>query len=118
MIWTDAEIYQEVGQITRQFDILECAECAKAIIRWLRQQGIEGKVLRLRTRYSEDYILSNRLAQLGITESITVNGQHYGVEVRGQVFDNLSEQALPRENWLQDFWCHSGQFTLTELDSF
>ncbi|NER50805.1 MAG: hypothetical protein F6J92_29870, partial [Symploca sp. SIO1A3] len=72
----------------------------------------------LRTRYGEDYILSNRLEQMGIHESITVNGQHFGVEVRGQIFDNLSEQGYSREIWLQDFRCHSGQFILTEVDSW
>ncbi|MGA7932642.1 MAG: papain fold toxin domain-containing protein [Kovacikia sp.] len=116
--WTDEEIYQAIAKITHQFSILECADCAKSIRRWLRQYGISGKILRLRTRYGEDYILSDRLEQLGITESITINGKHFGVEVRGKVFDNLSEQGLSREDWLQDFWCHSGEFTLTELERF
>lgn len=86
-------------------------------MQWLSQKEIEGKVLRIRTQYGEDYILSNRLARSGITESITTNGQHFGVEVRGRVFDNLSTQGLSRERWLQDFKCHSNQFILTELDS-
>ncbi|NEQ65762.1 MAG: hypothetical protein F6J86_43575 [Symploca sp. SIO1B1] len=116
--WTDKEIYQVISKITQEFGILECTECAQAIRRWLRQQGIPGKILRLRTQYGEDYILSDRLEQLGIDESITVNGQHFGVEVRGQVFDNLSEQGHTRESWLQDFRCHSGQFILTEVDSW
>ncbi len=116
--WTDEEIYQKVGQITRQFNILECIDCAKAIRIWLRQQGISGKVLKLKTRYGEDYILSARLEKLGINESITINGQHVGVEVCGQVFDNLSEKGQPRDSWIQDFQCHSGQFLLSELDSW
>jgi Papain fold toxin 2 len=85
-------------------------------VQWLRQHSIPGKVLKLKTRYGEDYILSNRLEQVGMTESITINGQYFGIEVRGKVFDNLSEQGLSRETWLQDFWCHSGEFVLTELD--
>lgn len=83
----------------------------------MRERGLQGKILRLRTRYGEDYILSHRLEQLGITDSITINGQHFGVEVRGKVFDNLSDQGLSREDWLKDFQCHSGQFILTELDN-
>ncbi|MBE9011229.1 hypothetical protein IQ250_13530 [Pseudanabaenaceae cyanobacterium LEGE 13415] len=116
--WTDAEIYREIAQITHRFDILECADCARAIVQWLSRQGIEGIILRLRTGNGEDYILSNRLEQIGITESITINGQHFGVEVRGKVFDNLSEEGLSREDWLQDFRCHSGLFILTELRRF
>jgi hypothetical protein len=114
--WTEIEIFQQIGEITRQFDLLECADCARAILRWLSQQGIPGKLLRVRTRYGEDYILSTRLEQLGITESITINGKHYGVEVYGRVFDNLSDQGLLREEWIQDFKCHNGEFTLVELD--
>jgi Papain fold toxin 2 len=114
--WTDTEIHQEIGAITRQFDILECADCVKAILQWLRQHNIPGTVLKLTTRYGEDYILSDRLEQLGISDSITTNGKHFGVEVLGKVFDNLSEQGLSREAWVEDFWCHSGEFTLTELE--
>jgi len=95
--------------------MLECVDCAKAILRWLDQHGIPCKILKLKTRYGEDYILSTRLEQLGITESITINGQHYGIEVYGKVFDNLSEQGLSREEWIKDFQCHSGKFILIEL---
>lgn len=114
--WTDAEIHQEIGAITRQFDLLECSDCAKSILRWLAQHGIEGKILKLKTRYGEDYILSHRLELAGVTDSITINGQHFGIEVRGKVFDNLSEEGLVRKDWRQDFWCHSGEFTVTELE--
>lgn len=86
--------------------------------RWLRQHSISGKILRLRTRYGEDYILSDRLQKLGIRDSITINGQHFGVEVRGRIFDNLSDRGQSRSNWIQDFQCHSGQFILTEIDSW
>ena len=68
--------------------------------------------------YGEDYILSNRLEQLGVNESITINGQHFGVEVRSRVFDNLSDQGQSRDSWIQDFRCHSEQFILTEIDSW
>jgi Papain fold toxin 2 len=114
--WTDEEIDQAIGQIIGQFDILECADCAKMVIGWLRERKIQGKILRLRTRYGEDYILSYRLEQIGITDSITINGQHFGVEVRGKVFDNLSSDGRSREDWLKDFQCHGGQFIVTELD--
>jgi len=115
--WSDEEVDREVGQITCQFDLLECADCARSVIGWLRDRGIEGKILRLRTRYGEDYILSDRLGEQGIYESITVNGQHFAVEVRGKVFDNLSAQGLSRDDWLKDFHCHSDLFVMTELEN-
>ena len=53
------------------------------------------------------------------SESITDNGIHYGVEVLGLVFDNLSRQGigLPRGEWINDFSCRSGKFDLEELDN-
>ena len=116
--WTDEEVYQRIGQIIRQFGILECVDCVKAIRRYARQQGLSGKILRLRTQYGEDYILSDRLEKRGVQESITINGQHFGIEIRDQVFDNLSEHGQPRDKWIQDFHCHSEQFILTEIDSW
>lgn len=112
---TDEEIYREVGQIVSQFELLKCYECAKTVMTWLAENDIEGKVLELRTPYrDEDYILSDRLSS---SESITDNGQHYGVEVRGLVFDNISPKGMRREDWLKDFHCQSEQFLVKELEA-
>ena len=116
--WTDEEIYQEVAKIVRKFKLLECDRCAKAVVKWLQDNRIESKILRIRTKYGEDYIISTRLEELGITESITDNGTHYGVEVRRRVFDNLSPDGISREDWLNDFHCQSEQFIVEELDKF
>ncbi|MGL4501185.1 MAG: papain fold toxin domain-containing protein [Planktothrix sp.] len=99
-----------------QFSLLECDKCATAVFQWLKLHRIEGKLLRIRTAFGEDYIVSKRLENQGITESITVNGTHYGVEVQGQVFDNLSSDGLPRREWIQDFHCIGEQFIVEELE--
>ena len=52
-----------------------------------------------------------------MSDSITENGTHYGVEVLGLVFDNLSEYGLSRVEWIADFNCRSGRFTIDELES-
>lgn len=65
----------------------------------------------------EQYILSQRLESLGIMESITDNGIHYGVEVLGRVFDNLSSEGMIVEEWLADFDCPSHRFIITLMDS-
>jgi hypothetical protein len=110
------QIYQQIGLIVGRFSLLECDRCAKAVLEWLEARGIQGTLLRVRTRYGEDYIISTRLENQGITESITVNGTHYGVEVEGRVFDNLSSYGLPREDWILDFHCLSEQFVLEEVE--
>lgn len=117
--FSDEEIYREIGAIVSQYDILKCDECAKAVLKWLAENGIAGKLLKLKTKYREEFILSTRLERWGGTnESITTNGTHYGVEVRGLVFDNLSTEGLSREDWVNDFSCRRGEFIVEKLDSF
>jgi hypothetical protein len=94
---------------------LECDKCAIAVQQWTKQHGIPSKLLRLKTkRRSDFYVISDRITS---NETITENGTHYGVEVLGKVFDNLSTEGLSREQWLNDFHCRSGQFILEELNS-
>jgi Papain fold toxin 2 len=83
---------------------------------WSDANGVEGKIIKLRTKKRNDFfIISNRYSN---SESITENGIHYGVEVLGLVFDNISHQGLPRDQWINDFSCRSGGFYLEELDNF
>ena len=112
---TEEEVWLQVSQIVAGYPLLECARCAASVMEWLKDNGIEGKILRLRTkRRSEVFIISDRY---GGNESITENGTHYGVEVYGLVFDNLSTEGLSREDWLNDFHCRSDKFIVDELTS-
>ncbi|MEL7039523.1 MAG: papain fold toxin domain-containing protein, partial [Cyanobacteria bacterium J06592_8] len=45
----------------------------------------------------------------------TENGTHYGVEILGQVFDNLGDEGLSRDDWINDFECISGRFVIEEI---
>ncbi|NJL81138.1 MAG: hypothetical protein HC836_46005 [Richelia sp. RM2_1_2] len=109
------EIYQEVGNISSQFKNLECDKCAIFMKSWLDSNGIDSKIIKLRTKKRNDFfIISNRYSN---NESITDNGIHYGVEVLGLVFDNLSRLGLPRNEWINDFSCRSGGFSVEELDN-
>lgn len=112
------DIYREVSTIVSQFQLYQCEEAIQAVVEWLEARDMKGTILRIRTQYDwEDYILSQRLESQGITESITLNGQHYGIEVQGLVFDNLSVTGITREDWLNDFQSISGEFIVTEFDS-
>jgi Papain fold toxin 2 len=112
--FSEEEILQKVGQISICFPLLECDKCAIAIMEWLSENGIEGKILRLKTkRRSEVFITSDRHV---LEESIAENGTHYGVEVLGKVFDNLSADGLSRADWLKSFHCLSERFIVDELD--
>ena len=112
---SNEEIFQEVGNIVENFQLLECFECAQAVMRWLKENSIDGTVIKIRNKKRKEYfILSTRLENRGVYESITLNGLHYGVEVCGRVFDNLSTDGMLREDWIDDFHCPSEQFIIEE----
>ncbi|MEH2066502.1 MAG: papain fold toxin domain-containing protein [Nostoc sp.] len=108
------EVYYAISTIVVKFPLLECDKCAKAVMQWLAKNSIEGRIIQLKTkRRNEVFITSNRCNP---NESITENGTHYGVEVLGRVFDNLSTEGMTREDWLRDFHCPSEQFVFEELE--
>ena len=117
MDWTDTELFSAMGILTRQFPLLKCHECVIAIRNWLKRHNIPSTIWKISTNYDdEDFILSDRLELKGITDSITDNGIHYGIEVRGKVFDNLSPEGLSLQDWIQDFHSMSDEFNLTHFD--
>ena len=122
-----AEIHQAIGNLVIRFPLLHCQECAKTLKQWLKQRKIPGKLWRLSTIYdNEDFILSEltsqrlryRLEKQGCFETITENGVHYGVEVFGKIFDNLSRQGLYPDDWIQDFTSLSNEFKIEVIEEF
>ncbi|NET61627.1 MAG: hypothetical protein F6K47_37550 [Symploca sp. SIO2E6] len=114
-----ADFHQAIGNLVIRFPLLHCEECASAVKQWLQQRGISGKLWRLSTRYdNEDFILSDRLEKQGCFETITENGVHYGVEVFGKIFDNLSRQGLSPEDWVNDFTSLSNEFEVKVIEVF
>jgi hypothetical protein len=114
-----AALYQSIGQLVVRFPLLHCEECAITLVKWLKQRRIPGQLWRISTRYdTEDFILSSRLEEKGCFETITENGIHYGVEVFGKVFDNLSDQGLPYHVWISDFSSLSNEFDVEMIKAF
>lgn len=114
-----AKLYEAIGDEVTQFPLLHCEECASTLRRWLKQRGIPGKLWRLSTRNdNEDFILSDRLERLGCSETITENGVHYGIEVFGKIFDNLSRQGLSPDDWVNDFTSPSNVFAVEVIEEF
>jgi hypothetical protein len=114
-----ADLYEEIGNLVIRFPLLHCEECASTLRQWLQRRGIPGKLWRLSTQSdNEDFILSDRLEQQNCFETITENGVHYGVEVSGKIFDNLSRQGLSPKDWVQDFTSLSNEFKVEVIEEF
>lgn len=114
-----AEVHEAIGNLVIRFPLLHCEECATTLKQWLKQREIRGKLWRLSTKYdNEDFILSDRLEEQGCPETITENGIHYGVEVFGKIFDNLSRQGLSPDEWLKDFTSLSNEFIVEVIEEF
>lgn len=43
---SDEEIYQEIGKIVAKFVLYKCDECATAVMRWLRENNIYGRIIK------------------------------------------------------------------------
>ena len=110
------EIERQIANIIGQFQIFQCAECAEAIKKWLKANGIPGIHLKLKLKGRGQFIVSQRWDEGKTT--ITLNGTHYGIEAIDRVFDNLSTAGLSREEWIEDFDCPSGQFIIEEIEKF
>lgn len=113
---SDEEIYKEVAAIIGKFRIFQCIECVNAVKKWLKRNKVSGTILKITPLGRGSFIVSERWD--GSNQSITQNRVHYGVEVRGKVFDNLSTVGLARMNWVRDFSCPSGDFNIEEVENF
>ena len=51
-------------------------------------------------------------------EAIADNGQHFGVLVGTQVFDNVFRSGVALANWERQFDCDVHQFMLLKIDYF
>ena len=53
------EVWAEIGKIVARYPLMECDRAAIAVMAWLKQQKIPGKILKLRTqRKNEMFILT------------------------------------------------------------
>ncbi|MCX6044777.1 MAG: hypothetical protein NT075_06655 [Chloroflexi bacterium] len=103
------EIYKSLTEIANTYGIFQCQACANEMQQWLVNHNINGVYIRIST-HASNFIVSERVG--GYT-TITENGIHYGIEVYGQVFDNLPNTGISRQAWLNDFEC-IGDFEVVE----
>ena len=88
---TVKKLVDQVPNKYKQF--FKCAEFARNLVNNLIKKGIDYKIIRVD---STDYIYSDRVGDyIG-------DGFHYGVQVDGIVYDNLTTSGLELTEWLHD----------------
>ena len=77
----------------------ECDDFKNAFTKELDKKGIDYKVIRVTPKDPElDFIYSDKYGGY-----IGETGYHYGVEVEGVVYDNLTTEGMLFNEWINDF---------------
>ena len=88
-----------IPSIAKQFDNLQCVECADAIINALKAEGISGEIVTLQANSTKRGFIWSDTAGKTISE----NGHHRGVLVDGKVYDNIHTEGIDYDAWRADF---------------
>ncbi|MCI0446993.1 hypothetical protein L0152_27790, partial [bacterium] len=98
---------------------LQCEPCYKAIRRFLKKEGISGKIIKLYSGTStipDGFIIHVDNPNTAISRS----GVHYGVAIviddQELIFDNLHPQGVSRETWKRNLTFHSKEFFGKEFE--
>ncbi|GAA6620052.1 papain fold toxin domain-containing protein [Scytonema sp. NUACC26] len=116
------ELRQQIASIASRFQIFECIQCAEAIKRFLIEQKIRGKQIKLFTGSTEDPFCN--IYHEILNQNISTNGYHEAIvlEIEGKelVFDNIHPQGVLKADWINNLYCPikdiGGDFQITEID--
>ncbi|BAY20406.1 hypothetical protein NIES2100_01470 [Calothrix sp. NIES-2100] len=106
MLSSNDPVFQEVVRIASGFGIFDCIPCARAIKEFLREQGIQGKHIKLDTGSQDP--LYGRIYDDSVGELLATTGHNEGIliEIEGQeiVVDNIHPQGILRSLWMQNLY--------------
>lgn len=95
-----------IPSIARQFDNLQCMECADAIISALKTEGLAAEVLDVVTPKSTGMQANIWSDAAGM--NISENGRHRAILVDGKVYDNIHPNGISYEDWFNDLHAPGG----------
>ena len=119
------DLFKLAREISRQYPILKCEQCADALVKAFKGQGLHGRKLKLTMRIWRGHIVVQDLRDVrdGLAVSsgiISENQQHFGVEVDddGFVFDNILRTPKKRAEWVASFDCPCHEFDVAPVTTF
>ena len=98
------KLRQQIAQLTSQYRVFQCVDCAQAIKAFLQSKGIHGKQIKLDLGVTD--LPWAVIYDLKRQQQISTNGCHEGIALRLDdqdiVFDNIDHQGIPRREWLEN----------------
>lgn len=90
----------EVASAAAQgFPNLHCQECANSVMAALKKAGHQGELIELKG--PGGFIISHSLPPG--SDAISQNGRHLGVRVGDMVYDNITPNGIPYDQWIKSF---------------
>ena len=84
------------------FGDFQCKECTDSIVNAMKQKGLNGEILDIRTISRQGQPSYHNIYSDSLGRNISTNGTHRAVRVGNTVFDNLHPNGIPFDQWLND----------------
>jgi len=103
-------------KFAKKFPIGMCHKCADALADTLKSKGIKGDVIEIRSNGANEFIISDNYMVGG--RAVSETGMHQGVRVGNMVYDNITPQGIPYDEWVKSFAARSGMQAPQVIRSF
>jgi len=88
------------------------------------KEGYSGEILELKALTTRPYISMRRrnfklpYPVIKGKDYVSENGSHYGVHIKGFVFDNIFQDGVSHAEWPLQFACDTNNFTCSVFRTF
>ncbi len=109
-----AQLFAIAQETALKYGNGRCDAFAEAFRKALQKHGMDGQLVRLRSRHPFIVVEDPAECRFG-GQSITINGNHYGVQVGEFVFDNVMLSPKKRADWENAFQTRGGRPSVEEI---
>ncbi|MBI3135485.1 MAG: DUF4157 domain-containing protein [Bacteroidetes bacterium] len=101
-----AETRTAISEIAKKYGIFECKECVAEMVETLKDIGVTGEILDVKTPTNKG--MSGNIWSDALQKNISVNGTHQAIMVDGIVFDNINPGGISYNSWFNDLFAPQG----------
>ena len=103
--------YLGVGAIAEKFNTFECMECAKDLLKFFQNAGINGEILDITT--SSNKGMAGNIWSDKHQTIISTNGKHRAIRIHNTVYDNMNPFGMKYDDWIKDLHSPTGYSVTT-----